>query len=96
MINENGSEKNDFVTIEEYNNKIRLHNFKQMFTFRVSLKHRINYKRVIALSMCGVNIITPLTAFPVTNPIIYKKIMGFNKDKLEIVTNKIKLRLCVY
>lgn len=91
-----GSEKKDFVTIEEYNNKVRLHNFKHGFTFIVSLKHRINYNRVVALSVCGVNIIIPFTAFPVTNPIIYKKIMGFNKDKLEIVTNKIKLRLGVY
>ena len=92
----NRSQEKDFVTIEEYNNKVRLHSFKQKSTFRVSLKHRINYNRVVALSVCGVNIIIPFTAFPVTNPIIYKKIMGFNKDKLEIVTNKIKLRLGAY
>lgn len=94
--NKMAKQTNDFITIGEYNNRVKIESFKQRFTFKVSLKHRVNYKRVIALSVCGVNIVIPLTAFPVTNPIIYKKIMKFNKDKLQIVTSKIKLRLGVY
>ena len=60
--------------------------------FEIGLLKKINPKKVVAVLAVMIN--TPLpTASLVTNPILYKKIMKFDWDKLERKINLMKARL---
>ncbi len=59
--------------------------------FDIGIMRKINPKKAIAVIAVIIN--TPLPTFsPVTNPIVYKKIMAFNSDKFERKINCIKMR----
>lgn len=69
--------------------------FKKRFIkglFNIGVMRKINPKKAVAVIAVIIN--TPLpTASPVTNPIIYRKIMKFNSDKLGRKINCIKMRI---
>ena len=60
--------------------------------FNIPLMKKINPKKVVAIVIMTIN--TPLpTMSLVTNPIIYKKIMGFNTNKFQRKLNILRMKL---
>ena len=60
-------------------------------TFEVGILNRIDPRKIIAITVVAIN--TPLpTMSPITNPIIYKKIMKFDTGKFGRKLNSLKMR----
>ena len=59
--------------------------------FKLNLLQKIDPRKIIAISVIAIN--TPLpTMSPITNPIIYRKIMKFNTKKFSRKLNCLKMR----
>lgn len=82
---------NDFITLEEAkNNYNTLKKSYKLNPFQ-KLKYKFT-KKNITKTICIINIAIPMTAWPVTNPIIIKISNKLNKDKLERKINTVKMR----
>lgn len=74
--------------------QIKKNNAKRMTSgfFKIPFLKRIDKKKAIAILAVIIN--TPLpTASPITNPILYKKIMNFNTDKFQRKLNLMIIKL---
>jgi len=62
-------------------------------SFKPKLKNRIDSVQILAISVMTINVVIPCTAFPVTNPLIYKSITSkLNSHEIDRFWNNLKMR----
>lgn len=72
---------NQFLTLTEAWQNKKQNDIDQCYaeqvesiSFEPKLRNRIDTVQIIAILVMTINVVIPFTAFPVTNPILYKKI----------------------
>ena len=86
-LNEAWQNKKQIDIDECYKNQV------DKISFNPKLRNKIDTVQIIAVSVMTINVAIPCTAFPVTNPIIYRKITKkLNSHEIDRFLNKLRMK----
>ena len=80
-----------FITLDNAWKRSNAYNSSFKLNWFQRLKQKLSKKNITRI-ICTINVAIPMTAWPVTNPIIIKISKKLDKDKLSRKVNVIKMR----